>query len=79
MKEVILRSSYAPDLMVQILDGEFALLSEETDKEFYADNDEYAFAIYKLLKKAVELGAFDHLEDKNGDTDLSVDKTEIIV
>ena len=71
MGELLLRSKKFSTLVVQILDGEFALLEDTDDKHFYTDNSEYAFEILKLLREADDRGFF-------GD-DKDIDKTEEIL
>lgn len=59
MKEITLRSKKNQGLCIQVLDGEFALLHDESEldpKGFITDCDTYAIELYKLLRKACELG-----------------------
>lgn len=62
MKELTLRSRSVQGLCIQILDDKFAMLHDEDDKSdngLITDNENYAIEIYKLLRKAFELGAFE--------------------
>jgi hypothetical protein len=63
MKETILRSKSNKNLYLQILDGSFGLLDDK-ETEMITDNSSYAYEIFKLLKKADEMGAFDKFEEE---------------
>ena len=51
-------------ICLQILYGEISMLeiretpNKESDKDFFADNDDFIRAIYRVFKKAEELGYF---------------------
>lgn len=72
MKEIILRSKATPSLYIQLLDGEFALLGDE--EAMITDNSTYAFQLYKLLKRAFDMGAL--LADEPFDSE---EKTELLI
>ncbi len=38
---------------------------EESDKDFFADNEEYIYAVFKVLNRANERGWFDHLKKED--------------
>lgn len=63
MKEQLIRLQKNRQFTVKILDGRVAGIREGTDDDgFFADNDGWIFDLYRLLKKADELKAFEHLK-----------------
>ena len=84
IKEQIIRSHKNPEILCQILDGKVVMLTDDNngkrkdDDTICIDNEEYIYEIYKVLKKADELGAFDFLK-KEVDDDFERDTEEILV
>lgn len=72
MKEIILRSKATPTLYIQLLDNEFALFGD--GDTIITDTPEYAFQLYKLLKRAFDMGAL--LADGPFDSE---EKTELLI
>lgn len=63
MKEQAIKLRKNKKFMVQILDDRIAWIREDVDEgSFFADTDEWIFDLYRLLKKADELKAFEHLK-----------------
>ena len=77
MKEKQYKSFKIPTLVVQIFDGKFASFSDEKggrgkDNTLWIDNENYAYELYRLLKKADEVGAFDHITEDTEDSKIDV-------
>ena len=64
MNEITIRSAEIKTLSLYILNNnEFGYISKGGD-DFITDNPEYAFELYKLLKKADEFGVFDKFDNQ---------------
>ncbi len=65
---MLIQSKKYPTIVVSLYKGEFSLLDceyglkdDETLKGFYTDVPDFAFEMYKVLKRAVKMGAFGEL------------------
>lgn len=70
-----------PDLIGQILYGEMSSIGENESKEknaLWIDNDIFIYEMYKILKKADELGAFDKNKEADGTTDEDGEPRQVI-
>ncbi len=76
MKEQLIKLRENRKFMVQILEGKVARVFEDVDDGFFADTDRWIFDLYRLLKKADELKAFEHLKfdgwEEESDTPASI-------
>ncbi len=62
MKEQLVKLRKNKKFMVEILEGRIAGLLEDAEDGFFADDGGWIFDLYRLLKKADELKAFEHLK-----------------
>ena len=62
MKEQLIKLQKNRNFTVEILDGRIAGILEDAEEGFFADDDVWIFDLYRLLKKADELKAFEHLK-----------------
>lgn len=74
MKETHIISKYQDlEIIAQIVDGKIAMITEDNEAKnegsWMSDNDEYIFAIYKVLKEVDKKGGFNHLK-KEGEEDI---------
>jgi len=81
MEELLIKSKNCEGLLVQLLDGEVAMVTDHNepgleDNNFYADDSRFIFALYKILKAADRRGGFDHLKKEEED---DVSREEIYV
>ncbi len=79
--EILIKSHKMPDLIGQILYGEMSSIGENESKEknaLWIDNDIFIYEMYKILKKADELGAFDKNKEADGTTDEDGEPRQVI-
>lgn len=83
MEEIQIISKYKDtEILAQILDGKFAVITDDNrskndgrrEDAWESDNDEYIFAIYKVLKEVDKKGGFDHLQEGEDLEDKNVEK-----
>ena len=76
MKEKQFKSFKIPNLAVQIFDGKFAAIGDNnpkgTDDVLFIDNENYAYELYRLLKKVDDEGAFDHITEDLEDSKIDI-------
>lgn len=72
-ESIYIRSLKFPCICLALYKGEFSILdcehglTEDEKKEqngFYTDNKDFAFEVYKVLNRGVELGAFGEVKDE---------------
>lgn len=66
------------EIIAQIIDGKIVLITDDNrsqkekyadieydfEDDFYADNDDWIFSFYKVLKEVDKRGGFDHLKSE---------------
>ena len=62
MKELFLKSKEQKGFELFMLGGDFSYFNDTKDDTMYFDNEKYAYALFKILNKANELGAFDKIK-----------------
>ena len=74
MKELFLRSKEQKGFELFMLGGDFSYFNDtELDDGMDFDNEEYAYALFKILNKANELGAFDKIKPDPDKSDKDIE------
>ena len=74
-KEIILRSKDFSGLILQIFDeNEFGMLGEDNADtgNFFTDNENYAYAVLRLLKEAEKRGCFNKMKDEQNKEEILI-------
>jgi hypothetical protein len=68
VKEQLIKLQKNREFTVEIRDGRIAGIIEDPENDgFFADDDSWMFDLYRLLRKADELKAFEHLKFEGWD------------
>ena len=79
MKEIQIISKYQDiEILAQILDGKIAVITDDnrskkegrTEDAWESDNDEYIFAVFKVLEEVDKRGGFNHLKKEDEEEDV---------